>query len=118
MLAFVTGASGFVGLNIVEQLTRLDWDVVALHRSSSNLTYLRRFPVRLVEGEVEDLVSLERTMPADVDAVFHVAGDLSLWSRNNERQTRTNVEGTRNVVRVALARGAKKLVACFNQFEG
>jgi nucleoside-diphosphate-sugar epimerase len=108
--AFVTGATGFLGLNLIRHLTELGWKVIALHRARSNLTYLQRFPVRLVEGEIEDPASLERALPDGVDAVFHVAADVSFWSRNNARQTRTNVDGTRNVVAAALRRGVKKLI--------
>jgi dihydroflavonol-4-reductase len=110
MLAFVTGATGFLGLNLIEQLEQLGWDVVALHRRSSVLTDLQRFAARRVIGEIDDLDSIERAMPERADAVFHTAADLSSWSRNNERQTRTNILGTRNVVAVALKRGAKKFI--------
>jgi nucleoside-diphosphate-sugar epimerase len=108
--AFVTGATGFLGLNLVAHLTELGWNVIALHRAQSNLTYLKRFPVRLVEGSVEDAASLERALPDGVDVVFHTAADVSFWSRHRARQTRTNVDGTRNVVAAALRRGAKKFV--------
>jgi nucleoside-diphosphate-sugar epimerase len=108
--AFVTGATGFLGLNLTEHLTRLGWEVVALHRATSDLTYLGRFPVRLAEGALEDPASLARAMPEGVDVVFHTAADVTFWSRHRARQTRTNVDGTRHVVAAALARGAKKLV--------
>ncbi len=108
--AFVTGGTGFIGLNLVEHLTQSGWDVVALHRPNSRLTYLQKYPVRLVEGTIEDAKSLERAFPEDVDAVFHVAGDVSLWSGNRERQWRTNVEGTRNMVAAALAKRSRKFV--------
>ncbi len=108
--AFVTGATGFLGLNLVEQLTKAGWRVHALHRSSSNLRFLKRFAVRLVEGTIEDPGSLEAAVPSGVDVVFHAAADVSFWSRNNVRQTRTNIQGTRNVVAAALKRGVKKLV--------
>ena len=110
MLAFVTGSTGFIGLNLIEQLTAVGWNVVALHRQSSDLTYLQRFDVRRVIGDIADIAAVERAMPEEVDAVFHTAADLSSWSHNNERQTRTNIHGTHNVVSTALKRGAKRFV--------
>ena len=108
--AFVTGGTGFIGLNLVEHLTQSGWDVTALHRPNSRLTQLQKYPVRLVEGAIEDAASLERAIPENVDAVFHVAGDVSLWAGHKQRQWRTNVEGTRNMVATALAKRARKFV--------
>ena len=57
-----------------------------------------------------DALSVRNAMPSGVDAVFHVAGDTSLWSGHDAAQDRTNIEGTRNVVEAALARGARRFV--------
>lgn len=108
--AFVTGSNGFVGVTLVEELTTAGWDVTAMHRATSDITYLERLPATRVVGDVTDPVAIEAAMPRGVDAVFHVAGDLSYWSKNDDRQTRTNVGGTRNVVAAALDRGAGRLV--------
>jgi nucleoside-diphosphate-sugar epimerase len=108
--AFVTGGTGFVGLNLIEQLTTRGWNVTALHRPTSNLKYIRRFSPRLAVGSITDAASLMEAVPASVDVVFHVAGNTSFWSRKNAVQTRDNVDGTRNVVRAALARKAKRFV--------
>jgi dihydroflavonol-4-reductase len=108
--AFVTGGTGFIGLNLIELLTQSGWDVTALHRPNSRLIHLQKYPVRLVEGRIEDAASLERAMPKHADAVFHVAGDVSLWSGHRERQWRTNVEGTRNMVDLALLKQSRKFI--------
>ena len=50
--AFVTGATGFLGLNLVEALAREGWHVHALHRRGSNLRHLSRLPAERVEGDV------------------------------------------------------------------
>ena len=108
--AFVTGATGFVGLNLVEELLAQGWRVIALHRKDSDLKYLRRLPAVRAVGDVTDAASVRRAMPQDVDAVFHVAGDTGLWSQRDAEQERINVGGTRNVVGAALERRARRFV--------
>ncbi len=108
--AFVTGGTGFVGINLVDQLCAGGWEVTALHRPTSDLIYLGRRAVRLVEGDITEPGSLERALPEGVDVVFHVAGNLNMWSRRNAEQIRDNVYGTRNVVARALAAKAGRLV--------
>lgn len=110
-LAFVTGSTGFVGLNLVSQLAADGWDVVALHRSTSaHVDRLRDLGAECVEGDIVIEGELRAAMPQNPDAVFHVAGDTSLWQRAEQAQTLVNVNGTANVVRIALERRAKRLV--------
>ncbi len=108
--AFVTGGTGFVGLNLVRQLKAQGWDVTALHRASSDLSLLSRFDPQLAQGEITDAASLHKALPAGIDTLFHVAGNTNMWRPRNAEQTRDNVEGTRNVVEAALARGVRRLV--------
>jgi len=108
--AFVTGANGFLGLNLVEQLCAQQWDVVGLYVPGTPTSYAEAFPIALVAGDITDPEQLEAAMPEAPDAVFHTAAMTSIWSRRNELQTRVNAEGTRNVALVALAKGARRLV--------
>lgn len=108
--AFVTGATGFVGLNLVEELTDRGWDVIAMHRTESDLSGLKRFKVERAVGDITDSRTLKDLIPKRVDCVFHVAGNTSLWSRAQAEQMKVNVKGTRNVVRAALDAGAKRFV--------
>src|SRR5262245_9220885 len=109
-IAFVTGSNGFIGINLCEELLKQGWEVYAMHLPSSDITYIKRFPVHLVVGDVTDIVSLKKIMPEKADAVFHLAGDTSFWSRNNSRQKRVNVNGTKNVVSVAMSKNARCMV--------
>jgi dihydroflavonol-4-reductase len=108
--AFVTGGTGFLGRHIVEQLTSLGWRVVALHRPTSDVRHLTAYGVELAQGSITDAKSLVRAMPEGCDAVFHVAGNTSLWSGDRAQQTLENVGGTRHVVEAAIARKARRLI--------
>lgn len=108
--AFVTGSTGFVGLNLIEQLTQQGWRVLALHRPGSATNYLDRFAIEKVVGDINDSASLERGIPSGVDAIFHIAGSTNMWSRRNAEQDRINIDGTRNMVEAALRAGAKRFV--------
>jgi dihydroflavonol-4-reductase len=108
--AFVTGGTGFVGINIVDALLADGWSVTALHRAGADTRELTNRGVALAEGDITDPASLARAIPKDTDAVFHAAASLSMWSRKNAEQEAINVGGTRNVVEAARAAGAKRLI--------
>jgi nucleoside-diphosphate-sugar epimerase len=108
--AFLTGATGFVGINIARQLVDKGWNVIALRRDTSNHAYLDRLPVEQVLGDILEPDTLTRAMPQHVDAVFHVAADLNTWSRRNAAQTAVNADGTSNLVAAALNRQAKRFI--------
>jgi nucleoside-diphosphate-sugar epimerase len=109
-VAFVTGGTGFLGFNLIEQLLAERWEVVALHRFKSDLKNLRKKNIQLVEGSITKPDSLFTVFPEKVDAVFHVAGNTNMWSPRNHIQTRDNVEGTQNMVAAALKRQAKRFI--------
>lgn len=108
--AFVTGGTGFIGVNLIELLVDEGWQVTALHRASSNLTYLKRFPISLAEGSITDRESLERAIPEGTEVVFHVAGDTSFWSKKNAMQDAINIDGTKNMVEVAAKKGVRTFI--------
>ncbi len=108
--AFVSGATGFLGLNLIGELKKAGWDITAMHLPGDDLRYLSRLKVRAVEGDILDYGSLVRAVPERCDAVFHVAGDTSMWNRNNARQYRINVTGTMNMAGAALGKKAGRFI--------
>ena len=109
--AFVTGADGFLGINLVSELVREQWNVIAFHLPSDDTKELEGLGVELAEGDILDYASLLSAMPEDSGLiVFHVAGDTSMWHKHAERQHAVNVIGTRNVARAAMERGVSRMV--------
>ena len=107
--AFVTGASGFIGINLVKQLCEEGWDVTALYREQSNITHLSKFPVKLVKGDIceANIISL---IPKDTDAVFHVAANLNFNRVPDIQQDLTTINGTINVIDASIKRKIKRFI--------
>lgn len=104
--AFVTGASGFVGANLVRVLLDRGWRVRALVRGDA--PSLDGLDVERVRG---DLFAPELTAAMrGCDAVFHVAATYSLWRRDREALTHANIDGTRSVLAAARAAGVPRTV--------
>lgn len=97
MNVLVTGASGFLGSHVAEQLVRAGHVVHALVRKTSNVKFLETLPrLELFEGAVEDFEKIAKAVKG-VDAVIHSAGIVK--AKTPADFVRTNVEGTRNVMR-------------------
>jgi dihydroflavonol-4-reductase len=105
----MTGANGFVGLNIVSALVEAGHEVTAYVRPKSNTAFLAPFGVNLVSGTLEDTAALSAAMRG-AQAVIHTAGNTSCNWRDLPALTAANVDGTRNVVDAAIANGVKRLV--------
>jgi dihydroflavonol-4-reductase len=109
MNCFVTGASGFIGANLVHELTTRGHHVRALVRSSSDLRGLAGGRFDRVEGDVNDRERL-RTGMQGCDWCFHVAASYHLWLRDYRPMYRANVDGTRTVIEAAAEAGCSRIV--------
>jgi dihydroflavonol-4-reductase len=108
-MAFVTGATGCVGANVVAALLEQGYDVRAMRRATSSLDALDGLGPELVVGDVLNLASLITAMRG-CTLVFHVAAVSAYWRTPAERIYRVNVDGTRNVLAAALETGIERLV--------
>src|SRR5690625_3712808 len=108
--AFVTGGTGFIGINLLELLVRNLSDVTVPHRPASDPLWVRQLPVLFTPGSITVLPSLEKAVPDDTDVIFHLAGETNLWRGHNDRQRRVNVEGTANMVQIAGKKGVRVFI--------
>src|SRR5579863_6917596 len=109
MLAFVTGATGFVGSHVARALAQQGADLRLLIRSSSDQRNIEGVNADRVLGDLCDPASIEKAM-AGCDVVFHVAADYRLWVREPEQMYRANVEGTRAVLAAARKSNIRRVV--------
>lgn len=95
---FVTGATGFLGGELVKQLIGRGHRVTALIRTPAKATLLKALDVDLHAGDITDRDSLRAPMQ-NVDGVFHVAAWYKVGvGESGSIAERVNVEGTRNVL--------------------
>jgi dihydroflavonol-4-reductase len=109
MKVLLTGATGFVGHHVACALAAQGAQLRMLIRKSSNLANLEGIPGDTHEG---DLAQPESLRPALVgcDAVVHVAADYRLWIRDPDAMYRANVDGTRDLLRMAREAGVRRVV--------
>lgn len=109
MLAFVTGATGFVGSHVARVLAEQGAVLRLLVRSTSDLRNIEDLKAERVTGDLRDAASLKKAV-SGCDAVFHVAADYRLWVRDPDEMYRSNVEGTRAILEVARESGVRRVV--------
>jgi len=106
MHALVTGAAGFLGCYIVEQLVARGDRVRALVRRK--VPALEALGVECVQGDIVDAAAVERACRG-VKVVFHVAAVAGIWGPW-EHFYKTNTLGTQNVIAGCQAAGVQRLV--------
>jgi dihydroflavonol-4-reductase len=109
MKCFVTGASGFIGSNLVQELVARGHRVKALLRPGADERGLLGLKYERVTGDIFDRPLLEHEM-AGCGWCFHVAASYHLWMRDYAPMYRTNIEGTRIVLEAAGRAGCQKIV--------
>ena len=109
MKVFVTGATGFVGSHVAQELSRCGADLRILIRSTSKLENLAGLAAETVAGDLLQVEAL-RSAVSGCDAVMHVAADYRLWVTDPEKMLATNVTGTRELLRLAREEGVPRVV--------
>lgn len=116
---FVTGATGLVGMRIMFDLLTQGKRVKGFKRSSSDLKLVKKAfdfygdinlfdAIVWAEGDVLDVFSLQDAM-VDCKTVYHAAALVSFHRKDKDDLMRINVQGTANVVNVALDLGIEKM---------
>jgi dihydroflavonol-4-reductase len=104
----ITGATGFLGKHVVEQLKqRGEGPLRLLCRGTS--AWENDPGVQIVRGDITSAEDVDRAV-AGSRAVYHLAGIVSRDPKDNIRMYRTHVDGTRNVCEAALKHQPERVV--------
>jgi nucleoside-diphosphate-sugar epimerase len=109
MNIFITGATGYVGNNLAIRLASEGHCIHALCRSSNKKNLLDHSNIKIFEGDITDVASIERAMQG-CEQVYHLAAFARVWSKDPTVFYKLNVEGTRNVLDAAKKFGIKNIV--------
>lgn len=109
MLAFLTGATGFLGSHVALALADQGAALRLLVRANSNTKNIDELKADRVIGDLRDPASLEKGI-AGCDVVFHVAADYRLWVRDPDEMYRSNVQGTRAILEAARKNKVRRVV--------
>lgn len=109
MRVFITGATGFVGGHVARSYAAEGASLRLLTRWTSRLDSLEGLDAEVVSGDLREPEKL-RTALTGCDALVHVAADYRLWVRDPKAMYDTNVDGTRELLRLAREVGVQRVV--------
>jgi dihydroflavonol-4-reductase len=109
MKVFLTGATGFVGSHVARVYADAGAELRLLTRSSSNLASIEGMTAEVVVGDLREPEGL-RSAIAGCNAVVHVAADYRLWVRDPKSMYAANVDGTRELLRIAREESVRRVV--------
>ena len=100
----VTGGAGFIGSTIAERLLSEGHEVCIIDNESTGSRYNVPKKSHYYCGSINKLSDLEEVFSEDIDAVYHIAGQVSLIDSfiNPIHDLRTNIEGTVNIINMCL----------------
>jgi dihydroflavonol-4-reductase len=108
MLTFVTGATGFIGANLVRLLQSRGYQVRALVRPQADCRNLEGLELEIVTGDLNSPDLSQKMQGCRV--LFHVAALYSLWQKDSSQLYQSNVLGTRNILAAARQAGIERTV--------
>lgn len=108
MKLFLTGATGFVGSHVAQLAVEQGASLCCLARTTSNLSHLPK-EAAVVEGDLRKPEGFASALRG-CDAVIHVAADYRLWVPDPTDMYKANVDGTRELLRLARQAGVPRVV--------
>ena len=113
-MVLVTGGTGFLGAYIIKELVTKGIPVRAIRRRNHLPSFIPGFIFNRVDwrdGDVLDTVGLDEAMDG-IDTIIHSAAKVSFQEKERTQMFRVNIEGTANVVNLALEKKYPATYSC------
>ena len=114
MKILITGATGFIGKNLVPELVSKSHKVRCLVRKTSrkeDINYLKKLKVELFNGDLINKKSL-KGICRGIDIVYHLTGVLGSFNASEKLMFDINVRGTENILNESKEGKVKKFIFC------
>ncbi len=109
MTTLITGATGYIGGRLAQELVRRGESVRVLVRKGSDSTNLSELRVELIYGDITEQKTVSLALQG-CDRLYHVASIFEWWLPDRNRYYHVNVEGSKNVLSKALEMQLSKVV--------
>jgi UDP-glucose 4-epimerase len=112
MRILVTGGAGFIGSHMADRLVSARHEVCVIDNLATGLRDNLPKAARFIKGDVSRLEDLEAAFAGGIDAVFHIAGQVSLIRSFTDPviDLRTNVQGTVSVLQMCIKHRVPRLL--------
>jgi nucleoside-diphosphate-sugar epimerase len=105
----ITGATGFLGSRLVEKMSTIDGlKILATGRTLKDQNIFKKSNLEYILGDLEDNKFID-SVTSGIDAIIHTAA-LSSQMGNPKDFHRTNIEVTKQLLKVAIAKRVKKFI--------
>lgn len=108
-MTVVTGATGHIGNALVRELIAQQEDVLAFVAPGDDISCIQDLDLDIVYGDVRNIDDLIMAF-VEAKIVYHLAGIVSITSKNIKNMYEVNVGGTENVIEACLECNVERLI--------
>lgn len=120
-MILITGITGLVGSHLAVKLLETNQSICAIYRNKKSISKTKMVfdyyqkphlfeKINWLKADILDIPSLENALK-NIEVIYHCAALISFNPKDELKLRKTNIDGTANIVNIAVAYGIKKL--CF-----
>jgi len=107
--ALVTGAAGFIGSHVVQELLKDNVEIKAMIMPGEDTRNLEGLDIETIEGNILNPDMVNDAIKG-VDTVFHLAAIYAIWMKEWRSIYEVNIQGSRNILWAARNADVKRVV--------